>query len=271
MSLNARITMLGTGSALATRCYNTCFVLRCGGTSMLVDAGGGNGILTQLERAGLQLADVRSMFITHVHTDHILGAVWVVRTVIHKMRYGEYSGTFVVYSHGKALRALEQICRLTLPAIDVAYFGKDVIFREVSDGEDVTVDGTRFTFFDILSGKERQFGFVAHLPDQGRLVCLGDEPYNEGCRRYAEGARWLMCEAFCLYADRGRYKPYEKHHSTALDAGKLAGTLSVENLILYHTEDNSLATRRESYAEEAGRGFAGRVYVPDDLETIILQ
>lgn len=47
------ITMLGTGNALVTRCYNTCFTLHSmGGALMLVDAGGGNGILTQLERAG---------------------------------------------------------------------------------------------------------------------------------------------------------------------------------------------------------------------------
>ena len=32
------------------------------------------------------------------------------------------------------------------------------------------------------------------------------------CRSYAEGADWLMSEAFCLYADRDRYHPYEKSH-----------------------------------------------------------
>ena len=46
------ITMLGTGNALATRCYNTCFTLHDpSGEVLLVDAGGGNGILTQLEQA----------------------------------------------------------------------------------------------------------------------------------------------------------------------------------------------------------------------------
>ena len=49
------ITMLGTGDALATRCYNTCFTLHSsGGTVLMVDAGGGNGVLTQMERAGMR-------------------------------------------------------------------------------------------------------------------------------------------------------------------------------------------------------------------------
>ena len=43
--------MLGTGNALATRCYNTCFTLHGKEGVLLVDAGGGNGILTQLEKA----------------------------------------------------------------------------------------------------------------------------------------------------------------------------------------------------------------------------
>ena len=37
-------------------------------------------------------------------------------------------------------------------------------------------------------------------------------------------------------ARRDTFKPYEKCHSTALDAGKLAEELVVKNLILYHTE-----------------------------------
>ena len=36
------LIMLGTGNAMVTRCYNTCFVLRSGEQHLLVDGGGGN-------------------------------------------------------------------------------------------------------------------------------------------------------------------------------------------------------------------------------------
>lgn len=88
---------------------------------------------------------------------------------------------------------------------------------------------------------------------------------------YVEGADWLLCEAFCLYEDRERFKPYEKHHSTALDAGRLAAQLGVKNLLLYHTEDKTLATRKERYTAEAALQFNGKVYVPEDLEEILLR
>ena len=49
--------------------------------------------------------------------------------------------------------------------------------------------------------------------------------------------------------------PYEKHHSTALDAGRTAQELGIQNLILYHTEDSDLKHRKDRYTKEAGRFF----------------
>ena len=130
--------------------------------------------------------------------------------------------------------------------------------------------GMRVRTFDILSTKAKQFGFAAQLPDGTQLTCLGDEPYNPAADARAEGSDWLLSEAFCLHADRARFHPYEKHHSTALDAGRMAESLGVKNLVLYHTEDKTLATRKERYTAEAKEAFSGRVFVPDDLETIVL-
>ena len=53
-----------------------------------------------------------------------------------------------------------------------------------------------------------------------------------------------------------------------LDAGRLAAELGVKNLVLYHTEDRNLDTRKQSYMREAAQAFSGTVYVPDDLERI---
>ena len=41
--MNEKIIMLGTGSAMVTDCYNTCFLLKSENDCLLVDAGGGNG------------------------------------------------------------------------------------------------------------------------------------------------------------------------------------------------------------------------------------
>ena len=265
---DAHIIMLGTGNAGVTRCYNTCFAIQTTENVLLVDAGGGNGIFVQLEKAGIAIERIHDMFVTHAHTDHILGAVWVIRMVAQQMQSGKYAGGFRVYGHDKVLQVLDWICRMTLPKKIVQYLGNGIELCEVKDGEIFKAGELKLQSFDIGSTKEKQYGFRTTLPNGQSLVCLGDEPYNEKNRPYVIGVDWLLCEAFCLYKDRDIFKPYEKHHSTALDAGKLAEELKVKNLLLYHTEDKTLDTRKVCYTEEAAQGFSGVVYVPDDLEII---
>lgn len=269
--MKCSLTMLGTGNAAVTRCYNTCFVLRNGDQCLLTDGGGGNGVLARLEASGIPLADIHDVFLTHTHTDHIFGVVWVVRMIAQAMNSGKYEGSLQVYGHAEGLQTLELICRATLPGKVTAHIGKDILFTPLQDGEAFTAAGLSAIAFDIGSTKAKQFGYRLTLPDGQRFVCLGDEPYNEKNESHARMADWLLCEAFCLHADAAVFKPYEKHHSTALDAGRLAASLAVRNLLLYHTEDKTLETRRAAYAAEAAVHFSGVVHVPDDGETLILE
>ncbi len=261
---NNYVTMLGTGNALATRCYNTCFTLHGKESVLLVDAGGGNGILAQLEKAGIRRELISDLFVTHAHTDHLLGCVWMMRMAL-QFRY-----PLRVWSHHKVLQLLTEICRQILPPEEAVGIGNLVTMNCLSDGEQFEAGEFAMQCFDIHSTKERQFGFSTKLSDGQLLCCLGDEPFNPQCRQYAEGADWLMSEAFCLYEDRERFQPYQKHHSTVLDAARLAERLGVKNLILYHTEDQTLDTRKSKYTAEAETLYSGRVWVPDDLEKIML-
>ena len=268
-----QITMLGTGNATVSQIYNTCFVLQTPSTLMLVDAGGGNGILAQLKKINVQISDIHHLFVTHAHTDHVLGGIWVIRMVA---QCKGYEGLLHVYGNDKVIKVIKTIIDMILAKKQLAKVAERVVFHQLEDGDCFEVGDMKLECFDIQSTKEKQFGFRAELPSSDEsdkplvLACLGDEPYNEQNRRYIVGADWMMCEAFCLYADRDTFKPYEKCHSTALDAGKLAEELGVKNLILYHTEEKTLANRKENYTREAAENFKGRIFVPDDLEVIEL-
>lgn len=268
-----QITMLGTGNATVSQIYNTCFLLQTSSTLMLVDAGGGNGILSQLRKVNVLISDIHHLFVTHAHTDHVLGVIWVIRMVA---QCKGYEGLLHVYGNDKVMKVIKTIIDMILAKKQLAKVAERVVFHQLEDGDCFEVGDMKLECFDIQSTKEKQFGFRTELPssdESGKplvLACLGDEPYNEQNRRYIVGADWMMCEAFCLYADRDTFKPYEKCHSTALDAGKLAEELGVKNLILYHTEEKTLANRKENYTREAAENFKGRIFVPDDLEVIEL-
>ena len=126
------------------------------------------------------------------------------------------------------------------------------------------------TFFDIASTKARQFGFSLVTPEGTKLACCGDEPYNPCEEPYVRGCDWLMHEAFCLYSEADKFKPYEKHHSTVKEACELAEQLQVPNLILYHTEETHLKERKALYAQEGRAYYRGNLYIPDDKEIFFI-
>ena len=53
-----KINILGTGHGMATKCYNTCFTIEEDNKHFLVDTGGGNGILKQLELSNIDIENI---------------------------------------------------------------------------------------------------------------------------------------------------------------------------------------------------------------------
>ncbi len=271
------LLVLGCGHATVTKCYNTCFAIldREREEAFLVDAGGGNGILRALREAGLPITRIHHFFITHSHTDHVLGAVWIIRDIGSKMRDGSYEGDLHIYCHAVLEQTVRALCMLTLQKKLLDFFGRRILFHRVEDGTCHQILGWRIHFFDILSTKERQYAFWMELLSGRRLIFFGDEPCHPDRKALMEDADWALCEAFCLYGERDRFRPYKKHHSTVLDACAFAEEARVKNLVLWHTEDTHIGEasgpgRVVRYLEEGRRAYHGSLYIPEDLERIAL-
>lgn len=266
-----QLYVFGTGNAAVTRYYNTCFAIRDDERYFMVDTGGGNGILRVLEDMGVRYNQIHDIFITHEHTDHLLGIVWMVRFIATRMLSGTYEGDLNIYCHEDLTAPIDTICRLTLQGKLYKMIGQQIHLIPVQDGETRRILDYDVTFFDICSTKAKQYGFTTTLKNGKRLTCAGDEPYNSDCAPYVEGSDWLLHEAFCLYAERDRYQPYEKHHSTVKEACELAQQLQIPNLLLWHTEDKStVGCRKERYTAEGQQYYHGNLYVPDDGEILSL-
>ncbi len=264
------LIMLGTGNATVTKCYNTCFAIQTGEDYFLVDTGGGNGILTQLEKAEIPLDKIHDIFISHEHTDHIFGVIWLIRMIAARMKQEHYQGDLAIYCHTELVDTIKTICKLTVQDKFYQFIGKRIMFYPLEDGAETLILNYQIKFFDIGSTKAKQFGFATVLKNGKRFVFLGDEPYREQEYSYAYQADWMLHEAFCLYRHKDIFKPYEKHHGTVMDICKLAGELKVNNLLLYHTEDKYLEQRKKLYLEEGRAFYSGNLFVPDDLERIVL-
>ena len=265
-----KLTILGTGNAAVSECYNTCFVLSDKEEYFLVDAGGGNRILKLLKDAGIELEDIHNIFVTHEHIDHVLGVIWLIRMIGQRMNQGKYEGDLRIYCHQELAEKIQTIASLTIQKKVCRHMGERIQFVKVESGEQREIMGCTVTFFDIASTKTKQFGFTMKLKNGGKFTCVGDEPYNEANYEYVKGSSWLLHEAFCLYSEADKFKPYEKHHSTVKEACQLAEELGVPNLLLYHTEETHLKERKELYTAEGQEYYHGNLYVPDDMEEFII-
>ena len=214
--------------------------------------------------------DIRDIFITHKHIDHLLGVMWMVRMICQFMNHGEYRGEANIYAHDEVITILRDMADKVLLKKETRFIDERLHFITISDGEERLINNRKITFFDIGSTKAKQFGFCMELDQNRKLTCCGDEPYNPCEEKYAQNSTWLLHEAFCLYSQADIFDPYEKHHSTVKDACELAEKLNVQNLLLYHTEDKNYASRKELYMAEGKQYFSGKLWIPDDLETITL-
>jgi len=264
-----RIVVLGTGTAIVSKYYNTCFAVCRDDDVFLVDGGGGHGILNQMDSAGLSWHKVHDIFVSHEHTDHLFGIFIVIRYIGYLMELGAFEGDLRFYCCQQVYDKIMAISHMIIRPGERAEFGKRMQFNIVKDRDTRNILGGDVTFFDIQSKKAPQFGFQMKIKDK-TLTFLGDEPCTENSLEFVRGSDWLLAEAFCLYAEREIHKPYLYHHSTVREASELAEKNHVSNLVLWHTEDASWPNRKERYTKESKEYYNGNVNVPEDLEVLLL-
>lgn len=262
-----KVVMLGVGNGGTLNLYNTCFLIQNNNDNFLVDTGGGIELLKKLKNVAVDYKSIKHIFISHSHTDHILGVFWLFKKLGMAAIHGEITEKINIYCNDAVFEAIRGVSKYILPdkLMDAIYNVVD--FKILQDGDSYNINGIDYTFFDIWARGIKQFGFETVINNK-KFMFLGDETINSGLYDRVRGADYVMHEAFCLDSEENIFHAYEKHHSTVKSASEVMNGLGVKNLILYHTEDSHGLERKELYTNEGKAVFAGRVIVPDELEEI---
>lgn len=186
------------------------------------------------------------------------------------MRDGSFEDNVNIYASDETINAIRTICSLTLSSSYLSFLDNKIILNVVSDREEVNILGNKFTFYDVKAKKEKQFGFRIDMDNNKVLVCNGDETLDKSNYDLVENADYLIHEAFCLEEEREEKKPYLKGHATSKDVCDIANSLNVKNLILYHIASEDVLNRKEKFISNNKKYFSGNLFVPNDLESIIL-
>ena len=265
--MSNKIVMVGTGNGATLELYNTCFVIQNEKGNFLVDTGGSIEIINRLNQANVDYNSIRHIFISHSHTDHVLGLFWLFKVLSQSIKREIIKDKIHIYCNDVVYESIKVVSAHILPSSLMDLIYSNTTFHILNDNDSYDINGVKYTFFDIKAKGTKQYGFECTLANK-KFAFLGDETLNPSLYNKIRDYDYVMHEAFCLESEESIFHAYEKNHSTTKSVSEVMNKLNIKNIILYHTEESHGKNRQELYTQEASKYVNGKVFVPNDLDII---
>jgi ribonuclease BN (tRNA processing enzyme) len=276
-NIPSQIVLLGTGTPVADPDRSgPCVAVIVNNTSYIIDCGPGlvrraaaaakNGI------ESLKPSNLKTLFITHLHSDHTLGypdlifSPWVLDRMEPLEVYGP-EGTSHMTEH--LLAAYERDIYMRLyglePAnsngykVNVHEFKAGLIYQDAN----ITVEA-----FPVQHGSfHYAYGFKLTTPDK-IIVISGDTVPCDSLLEAAKGCDVLIHEVYCQAAYDKRapeWKLYHKHfHTSTVELAGIAEKVKPKLLILYH--QLFWGASAQDLLDEIKQHYDGRMVSGKDLD-----
>lgn len=269
-----RVTLLGTASG------PRAFVDKAG-ISTLVEAGGerllfdaGRGSMQRLVQAGLPMNAVTKLFLTHLHSDHIIGvpdlmlSPWAAapeRKV--PLEVWGPDGTRDMMRHLEAAFGFDIHMRRD---VDESFSpdGIRMVAHDIQEGKVYEKNGVTVTAFPVTHGLVKpSYGY--RVDYAGRSVALsGDTSPSDNLVAVCKGVDVLIHEAIDpdvlrrLVPDKPRVDAIVARHTTPEQAAGIFNRVSPRLAVFSHSPGTA------AIAEQTRRSYPGRVEMGEDLMVI---
>jgi ribonuclease Z len=255
----AEIIFLGTSGYVPTpERDNAAFLLKAGDVSALIDCPGSP--LRKLAVAGTKPLDIGSVFITHVHPDHVYG----LPSLVHGLMLRDH--VFRLFGSAETV----ELCRrlLDLFGLREPKFKTRVEFVTLVPGERAQVaDGVEVTAWSVPHQTSSLAFEFQLLPGGKRAVFSGDTPIHPALFEWASGADALVHDCGAPGRFFEKYPVLNSVHTSAPDLGMWSERAGVRLLAPVHflTE---LGFEIGEVEEEIRAHFTGRLVVPSDMDKV---
>jgi ribonuclease Z len=271
-----KVTLLGTGSPppVMNR-FGPSILVEAGGQTFLFDAG--RGALQRLNQVKIRWQDVVGVFLTHLHSDHVVGFpdLWLTGWLVGSGRkiplevWGP-RGTKRMMSHLE--QAYEYDIRIRLYDDRASPDGVVILATDISEGVVYEKAGVKITAFEVdHTPIKPAFGY--RIDFAGRSVVLsGDTRVSDNLIRHAQGVDVLVHEVVSPETFQRAGTPLDRansvvaHHATPEQAGEVFSRTKPKLAVYSHmvlptaTENDLIPLTRKTYT--------GPLEVGEDLMTI---
>jgi ribonuclease Z len=278
-----KVTLLGTGSPPPEiDRFGPSTLVEAGTERLVLDAG--RGASQRLAQLGIRLGQVNALFLTHLHSDHVVGIpdLWLHRWVGLSgpgapLEVFGPSGTremmaFLGQAYQADVRQREEPGARARPA-NFTVIAHDAVQGVVYERNGVTV-----TAFDVDHGEPKMPAFGYRIDYAGRSVVIsGDTRPSDNLVRFARGTDVLIHEVMAARPQAlSRSEALRRtvgSHTTPEDAGTVFAR--VKPRLAVYTHVSLMAAARSAIAELAASivprtrsTYAGPLEVGEDLMAI---
>lgn len=274
---DTKLILLGTGTPFADPTKSgPSLAIVVNNTSYIVDCGPGvvrrAAEASKLGFPSLEAAQLKTLFITHLHSDHTIGLADIILTPAVLDRnapiriYGPVGSKKMT---DDLMSAYKEDIAIRINGLEkgdaIAY---QVYTNEIKEGQIYKDSNLTVTAFNVQHGQwDNAFGFVFQTKDK-KIVISGDCTYSENLIKYAKDCDILVHE---VYSDAGlkkRTQRWQDYHSTfhtsTYQLADIANKVKPKLLILNH--QLTFGTSLQSLLDELKLKYAGPVVNGADLD-----
>ena len=261
---NITVILLGTGTPYPdAQRFGSAILVEAGGKTMLFDCG--RGAVIRLKEVGVNPKDVDEVFLTHLHSDHVVGLPDLWLTGWFLGRRGPLSvwgpaGTREMTEHLRQAFAFDLRIR-EAPPENLAAGGAALDAHEIESEKLYDSGGVRVSAFAVDHGTVKPaFGYRVDSAGHS-LVISGDTRFSQNLIDQAKGVDCVIHAAWSV-GKQNPTPPSQRSIASAEDVGRVFAMVKPKLGVIYHYKDEA------GMAEAVRKEYAGDFVIGKDQMVI---